>query len=420
MESFRAIDSLPEGDPVRGAADAPLKSFLISDRALESLSRIIREELLQLEHAWQEGALPDALTSPRVQELLGPHVRTFYEDVIRFQTPKPNSVRTAALPLALARFQRTLQVPSRWQDARVTEAAPVDTEADSPLHPEQEEKAPVAFQTLTAAAKGRALALLDRPAPIRWDQGVDARFWGIGLRLSDETAELALRALLWERALQELTEALRSIVAVQLRVRERTAAFFSQCSGSNPGLDFEQLLLDILNEDERVARHASLREDWLEQTDIRLKYPELQRHRGARAQVCLSPKRVHKEQKLERMAFPQEVAVISPRTLAEHAARGGLEETLTTEQVEEFWCSLPRFPADVSELSRELRTLFGDALTTKQKRDAGLGPIDSIPSPIRRYIRSFARQEAVRSTAALRQRESSGGARRAKAPRQVR
>ena len=44
-------------------------------------------------------------------------------------------------------------------------------------------------------------------------------------------------------------------------------------------------ILDILNEDERYARVAPLIEDFLEKTDLRVRYPRLKRKRGGRVQV---------------------------------------------------------------------------------------------------------------------------------------
>ena len=73
------------------------------------------------------------------------------------------------------------------------------------------------------------------------------------------------------------------------------------------------------NEHEHHARIAPLHEDFLEKTDIRVRYPGLKRRRGARIQVTqIADYELHDE-KVSRIRASNEFVILSPRTLADMA-----------------------------------------------------------------------------------------------------
>ena len=84
-----------------------------------------------------------------------------------------------------------------------------------------------------------------------------------------------------------------------------------------PERRFEHLILDILNEDDRHAKVAPLVEDFLEKTDLRVKYPGLRRKRGGRVQVTSIVAPELHETKLEAIKLAEEFVFLSPLSLAE-------------------------------------------------------------------------------------------------------
>jgi hypothetical protein len=172
---------------------------------------------------------------------------------------------------------------------------------------------------------------------------------------------------------------------------------------------FEHLILDILNEDDRHAYLASLVEDFLEKTDLRVKYAGLERRRGGRLQVTsiVAPE-LHKS-KLDAIKLAEEFVFLSPLSLAEFVGSlkghslavsisGTPSFTLTP-----LWNCIEAKPADVPQLASELKRIMFCALT--EKPDSPLGPMVRVPLPIRQLIRFFVETRAIASTRKLRERE---------------
>ena len=171
---------------------------------------------------------------------------------------------------------------------------------------------------------------------------------------------------------------------------------------------FEHLILDILNEDDRRARVAPL-EDFLEKTDFRVKYPGLERRRGARVQVTSIVAPELHETKVEAIRLAEEFVFLSPLSLAElvsslqaHAPASSLPGT-SSFALAPLWDCLEGKPIDVPELACELKRIMFRALTGMP--DSPLGPMVKVPLPIRQLIRLFVETHAMASTSKLRERE---------------
>jgi hypothetical protein len=168
---------------------------------------------------------------------------------------------------------------------------------------------------------------------------------------------------------------------------------------SRRGADFEQLLIDVLNEHDRRARHASLVEDVLEKTDLRVHIPGVHRKRGARVQVTTMADPLLYQSKLATIDRLEEIVVLSPASIARFVNDSGKELGPFT-----FHDSRTAF---LKEQAIEIRkSLFA---TLERRHRSPKGPLATVPEYLRTVIRDFIELEAARSTDALRDREAQKG-----------
>src|SRR5436853_3634604 len=104
---------------------------------------------------------------------------------------------------------------------------------------------------------------------LRPDQALSARYWGIGFDLDSDENKYLLEEYLLGSSVNRLVHMLRSLELVETHFRRR---HYENVHILPPrsGADFEQLVIDVLNEYHRKARHAPLVEDLLEKTDLRV------------------------------------------------------------------------------------------------------------------------------------------------------
>src|SRR5262249_35937799 len=206
-------------------------------------------------------------------------------------------------------------------------------------------------------------------ATLRLDQMLDARFWRIGftfetLDLCDAFAQEVVR-IAAGRLASELLGLQRILERFSPKILKQDLKIVP-----HPGdRRFEHLILDILNEDHRCARVAPLVEDFLEKTDIRVKYPGLERRRGSRVQVTsiIAPE-LHKA-KLEGIRLAEEFVFLSPLSLAEfvdalqvHPPASSISGTPSF-TLAPLWDCLGVKPLDVPQLAFELKRIMFRALT---------------------------------------------------------
>ena len=165
------------------------------------------------------------------------------------------------------------------------------------------------------------------------------------------------------------------------------------------------MILDILNEDDRHATEAPLVEDFLEKTDLRVKYPGLKRRRGGQVQVTsiVAPE-LHKT-KLEAIKLAEEFVFLSPLSLAEFVASRRHNPVSSISATPPFALAplsdyLEVKAADVTQLASELKQIMFRALEASP--NSPLGPMVRVPVPIRQLIRLFVETHAIASTSRLR------------------
>jgi hypothetical protein len=239
---------------------------------------------------------------------------------------------------------------------------------------------------------------------------LDARFWRIGFTFATHGLCDAFAQIVVRRATGRLASELFGLQRILERFNPKTVGRELRIVPDPRDRRFEHLILDILNEDDRHAKVATLVDDFLEKTDLRVQYPGLKRRRGSRVQVTSTVAPEHHKTKLEAIKAVEEYVFLSPLSLAEfvnhlqdHAPAISISETpLFT--LAPLWDCLEVKPADVRQLASELKRIMFRALTGTP--DSPLGPMAQVPLPIRRLIRLFVETRAIESTNTLREREN--------------
>jgi hypothetical protein len=373
--------------------------LVISQSNVTDFCREICGSILELERAFEAGKLSISLTSGRVKEVLGPQLNETYGKLAA-DVPGPlHHLRIEAIRALLAQLQNDL-VPTQVAQAEVRMPPECDPAAAEPATYSPPN---LRFKLVDASFDGASSTTL------RVDQMLNARFWRIGFRF--ETVDLcdAFARLLVRSATRRLASDLLGLQRILARFSPKALQRELRIVPHPVEKRFEHLILDILNEDDRHAYLASLVEDFLEKTDLRVKYAGLERRRGGRLQVTsiVAPE-LHKS-KLDAIKLAEEFVFLSPLSLAEFVGSlkghslavsisGTPSFTLTP-----LWNCIEAKPADVPQLASELKRIMFCALT--EKPDSPLGPMVRVPLPIRQLIRFFVETRAIASTRKLRERE---------------
>ena len=219
------------------------------------------------------------------------------------------------------------------------------------------------------------------------------RYWGSAPAFADKTLQLAYEKEVWVSVTKRLAADLSGLEKIEAWLVQK-----SKLKGStkvlpkDQGSDFERLVIDILDELSRVARRAPLHEDYLEKTDLRVSYKNLDRSRGARVQVTATTDPRRLEQKLSRMTKPGEFVLFSPRPMVEAV----LAKRFLDVDTAKFWDCFPNKPAFVEEAAAMMKTMMTDAI--KRKGEHPWGPAGFIPAPVRDIVQQYVQQEAAETT----------------------
>jgi hypothetical protein len=361
----------------------------------------LKSAIDRLETGWAEGTLPVVLEEQGevLLEVLGGEIMDGYVQLARETTTGPTAFRKRGVYGLVDRVRRSLRQPRSWFVARA-QAAPVGPESGPP--PDEPDEPPRQGRLRADLPGGSVLDL-------RMDQVLAARTWEIGFRFDDgsSTSELESTVLRW--TLRRLAADLRDLRKLEKGANPHWIEDHPDIVANETACRFEQLMIDILNEQVQIASHAPLLEDLCQKTDLRVNFPSLGRRRGARVQVTsvLNPHEL--EQKIQKIPNPEEMVILSPLHLALAIGRPDVEEYLSTAEMTRFWACFPSRPVTPGELARALNGIFFDALS---KADAELrdprGPMALVPEPVRRFVQAYVVAEALRSTRVLRSNQDQG------------
>jgi hypothetical protein len=371
---------------------------VIGQSDVADFCREICDSILVLERAFETGGLSNKLASDRFEQILGPRLYGTYGKLAKGAAGPLQHLRVDAVRALLAQLQNDL-APTQIAHAKgrmPLEGEPCETETGKESPPR------FPFEFVDAGFDDASSTI------VRFDQMLDARFWRIGFTfetpdLCDTFAQLVVRS-----TSSRLASDLLGLQRILERFNPKTGTEDLKIVPYPRDRRFEHLILDILNEHEHQARAAPLIEDFLEKTDLRVKYPGLNRPRGARVQLTsiVAPE-LHKT-KLEEIKLADEFVFLSPLSLAEFV--GSLEHTppglipgTPSFASARLWECLEGKPTGVPQLASELKRIMFRALMGTP--DSPLGAMVKVPLSIRQLIRQFVETHAIASTSKLRERE---------------
>jgi hypothetical protein len=227
---------------------------------------------------------------------------------------------------------------------------------------------------------------------MRSDQIVAVRFWGVGIDLNGVERSVDVANFMLRRALCRLAgdiSCLGRVCRAYVNGRFHPESVRKSCQGK--GILFEHLIADVLNEDDFRAIQAPLAEDLFEWTDLRVRYPDLDRKNGARVQVKLIGREALHAQRMSRCRHPEGYVVVSPLQLASHV-ESFFESDLGGEVEAGFWECLGAEPVDRPELATALLRIFDSAILEPVRHP--LGPMVKVPVPIRCLVRSYVKAKS--------------------------
>lgn len=249
------------------------------------------------------------------------------------------------------------------------------------------------FEGELIEAGGRWRARIGRHT-LRPDQILSSRQWGIGVTLP-ETYYAELETSRVRHMVGRLASDLRDLNLIEARLGEGGRSL-SPVQPPGVGHRVERLVLDVLNEEARVARAAPLAEDFLERTDVRLKVDGVKRRKGARLQITLVADEAQREKRRKLPNQQSGITVLSPWAMAHRIFEG------RTPVAEVFWASLPQRPARAAGLARVLQHMLINAV--EGVPDDPRGPMGRLPGAVRAAIREDVAGAARRAAPGRRRR----------------
>lgn len=332
----------------------------------------LKAGVLQLETAFQTGdGLAAQLDDPNLRRDVGPSLIETYSKLLRTAVGDAGAIRSTTIATLLDHATSDLT-------PRVTSF--VDAQGAHQPH--------------------RTCTLDGVRTTLRHDQILSSRFWGIGFEHATEEENDEHARRLVSVTIQRLSSDILGLQHILERFQRGRGRPDVQIVPPPEDRRFEHILLDILNEDARRATLAPVMEDFLEKTDFRVKYPDLERRRGARVQATsiISSKRHH--EKREAISRTEEYVFLSPLSLAEFAKASpehakSLAECLETEI------------SFVEGVAYEIRHILNEAID--KPAVSPLGPLARVPKQLRALVRAYVETMAMDTTARLRNREAEHG-----------
>jgi hypothetical protein len=379
---------------------------------LKAYYRRLKSAIIAFESAWEEGTIETALADRELAQMVGRDILASYDRLRQHRRPRTTAFRRNSIHALLEPVKELLSEPRRRFPASplaVPPSAVAELENETDLLAVWWQESPLPLpairQIATVGPQGELALTID--------QVIAARTWGIGFEFDDPAAADSVATLLARLALHRVAADLRDLEDIELwlelhlRRQDEEVSPDTHIVPDIPGRRFEQLMLDVLNEQAPVARRAPLYEDFVEKTDLRIHVPGLNRRRGARIQVTQTTFQDRLEEKLARIRRVNEVIILSPRSLADALDQEEGLELLSPSELDRFWGSFPRLPMTVGELAKSVKRSFLAAI--RKPHDDPRGPTAQVPEPLRHLVVTYVTADAYRTTSELRERERRSG-----------
>lgn len=341
--------------------------------------------VLELETSLREGTLAERLAKPGLAAAMGESLVERYREIAARNLQHDHEYRRNWIELFTQAFRICLQPAQCCFDACV---GPLDGRIPTLLarHPQ-----------------GSVL--------LREEQTVSVRRWGIGFEFANPTEAGGYTRHLLRVSLSKLESNICSLRFLESTYLAGKSKLPSKAKYNHDGLGkrFEHLMYDVLNEHRQHARFATLAEDVLERTDLRVSYPGLERKGGARIQVSLVADPDRHSAKVGALLLPDEFIPLTPLDLASCAITPPAAPAFDAFYWTEFWEALGEKYDNPVKMASDLHTLFVDALSFSRLHPHPLGPVWILPPPLRSFIRVFTEHWAQVTTECVRRRESASG-----------
>ena len=365
---------------------------------LDDFFRELRAQVLELEDAYHRRELAGRVADDGLEETLGRDVFETYRRLADQRPAREDALRQETVHALLDQAREEIFSIRQWCDARV-----VHTESVMRVPPGGGEATESRAIATIGARLGRG-----REEYMRLDQVISARFWGIGFNFDDVDVTNEVARLIAARTAARLARDLRHLRKVLCRFRPTEDVQHLRLVPKPEERGFEQLMLDILNEERRCARPAPLSEDFLEKTDLRVRYPGLDRRRGGRVQVTQITDVDRHAEKTAKIRRLEQFTILSPLTLARFINRQvHVDEddarTLHHFDLDSFWRCLPNQPTDIDQLAYTVKRLLLDPLRSPRRNPRG--PVAAVPWALKQIIRIYVRGDTFRATRVLRESE---------------
>lgn len=387
---------------------------------LDAFFHDLRAAVIELEEAYRNATLKDLLEKIDFETRIGTALTNIYRNLLRYPVlDDPSGRRQQTVYSLLAQMRDELFEIDHWFHAEVVtppvESPEFDPELESSVvdaanEPTTESAVRSEEPSSTIGPKFlyRVTDNVPQPVVLRYDQLLSARSWRIGFTFANQAAIDELAARMAKQAVQHLARDLHDLGKMLPRLLRNKHVDFPPLVPPRQGRDLEQLIADIVNEHHHHASLSRLSEDYSQKTDLRVKYQDLDRNRGARVQVTMGASRESHESKVKGIKRADHYVLVSPWTLANAVPHFSPEDDQEQPTVQfddklitRFWSAIQSQPSDIESLSLALRKIFESAI--KKSHLDPRGPMAFVPEAIREFIRVYVESEAFRSTKALRQ-----------------
>jgi len=365
---------------------------------LADFYRTLRAALLDLEQAHGRNELEERVACSGLEAKIGSRLLKVYEHLARQPNQRLAELRMDAVHALLEQVRE--DVFNTVTVALVRAVISAQAAGPDAQVPATAARAPIQ-RVVATIGEGQ-------PCDLRFDQLLAVRFWGIGFEFPELDMTCYFARHVARASTNRLAKDLRDLHRILKRFHPSDPCPELHIAASPNERRFEQLMLDVLNESSHRARPAGLHEDFLEKTDLRVKYSDAGGDRGVRVQVTqISDPHRHRE-KLARIHGVEEYVILSPRTLAEFVARtpdkDEANQGMSPAAREELLRCFNEKPGDIDELAWAIkRTLLN---CYKRATSHPAGPVHAVPGPLRDLICAFTRADAKRAWAAHKQRRA--------------
>lgn len=362
---------------------------------LDDFFRELRAGVLELETAFRQRRLRGRIEDKGLAEVLGTDIFVTYERLAQSEPGRLAELRAETVHGLLDQAREEIFDIRRWCDARVVL---METAPPPPVPGVIGEEVP-SIRLVGARIGG------GQEEYLRLDQVIAARFWGIGFHFAEVEVTNHVARLIAARTAARLARDLRHLSKVLARFHPADGHGMPRIVPKPEERGFEQLMLDILNEERRCARPAPLSEDFLEKTDLRVRYPGLDRRRGGRVQVTQITDVDRHREKVEKIRKLDQFTILSPLALARFINRevhcdDDDSRTLEHFDLQSFWRCLPNQPTDIDQLAYTIKRLLLEPLRTPRRNPRG--PVMLVPWALKQIIRVYVRHDTFRATRELR------------------